>query len=108
PARLRRFRRPAYRRPVGGGGRTRRRRRDRGAGGDRPRLPCSRPPRAAEPRAHATRLTSLARRIGARRNVAMWVSELWRYPVKSMAGEPMHTVLLCPDGIDGASLLPLP
>jgi len=35
----------------------------------------------------------------------MWVSELWRYPVKSMAGEPMHTVLLGPDGIEGDRLL---
>ena len=35
----------------------------------------------------------------------MWVSELWRYPVKSMAGEPMHTVLLGQDGIDGDRLL---
>jgi uncharacterized protein YcbX len=35
----------------------------------------------------------------------MWVSELWRYPVKSMAGEPMHTVLLGEEGIDGDRLL---
>jgi uncharacterized protein len=35
----------------------------------------------------------------------MWVSELWRYPVKSMAGEPMHTVLLGQDGIEGDRLL---
>src|SRR5262249_37128797 len=75
------------------------------AGVDSRCSPCSCRRRAAEPRAHATRLTSLARRIGARRNVAMWVSELWRYPVKSMAGEPMHTVLLGPDGIDGDRLL---
>jgi uncharacterized protein len=35
----------------------------------------------------------------------MWVSELWRYPVKSMAGEPMHTVLLAEDGIEGDRVL---
>jgi uncharacterized protein len=35
----------------------------------------------------------------------MWVSELWRYPVKSMAGEPMHTVALGRDGIDGDRVL---
>ena len=35
----------------------------------------------------------------------MWVSELWRYPVKSMAGEPMHTVLLREDGVEGDRFL---
>jgi len=35
----------------------------------------------------------------------MWVSELWRYPVKSMAGEPMHTVRLGEDGVEGDRLL---
>ena len=37
--------------------------------------------------------------------MAMWVSELWRYPVKSMAGEPMHTVRLGEDGVEGDRLL---
>jgi uncharacterized protein YcbX len=37
--------------------------------------------------------------------MAMWVSELWRYPVKSMAGEPMHTVTLREDGVEGDRLL---
>jgi uncharacterized protein YcbX len=37
--------------------------------------------------------------------MAMWVSELWRYPVKSMAGEPMHTVALREDGVEGDRLL---
>jgi uncharacterized protein YcbX len=35
----------------------------------------------------------------------MWISELWRYPVKSMAGEPMHTVELGSDGIAGDRVL---
>jgi len=35
----------------------------------------------------------------------MWVAELWRYPVKSMAGEPMHTVELRADGISGDRVL---
>jgi uncharacterized protein YcbX len=35
----------------------------------------------------------------------MWVSELWRYPVKSMAGEPMHTVHLGQDGVAGDRVL---
>ncbi len=35
----------------------------------------------------------------------MWVSELWRYPVKSMAGEPMHTVELRQDGVAGDRVL---
>src|SRR4029450_10676751 len=37
----------------------------------------------------------------------MWVSELWRYPVKSMAGEPLHHAELRQDGIAGDRLLPL-
>jgi uncharacterized protein YcbX len=37
--------------------------------------------------------------------MAMWVSELWRYPVKSMGGEPMHTVQLSEDGVAGDRLL---
>jgi uncharacterized protein len=37
--------------------------------------------------------------------MAMWVSELWRYPVKSMAGEPMHTVQLGEDGVEGDRVL---
>jgi len=35
----------------------------------------------------------------------MWVSELWRYPVKSMAGEPLHTALLREDGVAGDRVL---
>jgi uncharacterized protein YcbX len=35
----------------------------------------------------------------------MWVSELWRYPVKSMAGEPLHHAELRQDGIAGDRLL---
>lgn len=35
----------------------------------------------------------------------MWVSELWRYPVKSMAGETLHTAVLREDGIAGDRLL---
>jgi uncharacterized protein YcbX len=31
----------------------------------------------------------------------MWVAELWRYPVKSMAGEPLLRARLTPAGIDG-------
>lgn len=35
----------------------------------------------------------------------MQVRELWRYPVKSMAGEPLQEARLLPDGIDGDRLL---
>jgi hypothetical protein len=31
----------------------------------------------------------------------MWVAELWRYPVKSMAGEPLQTAEIRADGIVG-------
>src|SRR6478735_5338163 len=31
----------------------------------------------------------------------MWVAELWRYPVKSMAGERLEVAELQPDGIGG-------
>ena len=31
----------------------------------------------------------------------MWISELWRYPVKSMAGERLHDAILRVDGIPG-------
>jgi len=31
----------------------------------------------------------------------MWVSEIWRYPVKSMAGEPLTDAAIGPDGIPG-------
>ncbi|MBI1815417.1 MAG: MOSC N-terminal beta barrel domain-containing protein [Deltaproteobacteria bacterium] len=31
----------------------------------------------------------------------MWVAELWRYPVKSMAGEPLRTAEIQADGIRG-------
>lgn len=31
----------------------------------------------------------------------MWIAELWRYPVKSMAGEPLQRARLTPAGIDG-------
>src|SRR5262249_28423007 len=92
--------------PWGAARRPRRSRRYRGVGEDGPRPPASHVRAPAEPRPAPPRLTSLACRIGARKaNVAMWVSELWRYPVKSMAGEPMHSVLLGPDGIDGDRLL---
>jgi uncharacterized protein YcbX len=37
--------------------------------------------------------------------MAMWVSELWRYPVKSLAGEPLHTVPLGEDGVEGDRLV---
>jgi uncharacterized protein YcbX len=33
--------------------------------------------------------------------MAMRVAELWRYPVKSLAGEPLESVELTPDGIPG-------
>jgi uncharacterized protein YcbX len=35
----------------------------------------------------------------------MWVSELWRYPVKSMAGETLHQVDVREDGVAGDRLL---
>jgi uncharacterized protein YcbX len=35
----------------------------------------------------------------------MWVSELWRYPVKSMAGETMHTVDIGEHGVAGDRIL---
>ena len=35
----------------------------------------------------------------------MWVSELWRYPVKSMAGEAIQSAILTPNGIDGDRIL---
>jgi uncharacterized protein len=31
----------------------------------------------------------------------MWISEIWRYPVKSMGGEPLQRVALRADGIEG-------
>ena len=31
----------------------------------------------------------------------MWVAELWRYPVKSMAGEKLESIELSEDGIEG-------
>jgi uncharacterized protein YcbX len=31
----------------------------------------------------------------------MWIEELWRYPVKSMAGEQLEQARLTPSGIDG-------
>ncbi|MSP12987.1 MAG: MOSC domain-containing protein [Chloroflexi bacterium] len=34
-------------------------------------------------------------------NGQMWVAELWRYPVKSLAGEPLEVAELHPDGIAG-------
>jgi uncharacterized protein YcbX len=37
--------------------------------------------------------------------VSMWVSELWRYPVKSMAGETMHTVEIDEHGVAGDRIL---
>src|SRR5262249_13853169 len=44
-------------------------------------------------------------RPGHRGRMPMWVSELWRYPVKSMAGEPLHTALLREDGVAGDRVL---
>ncbi|HXH27535.1 MAG TPA: MOSC N-terminal beta barrel domain-containing protein, partial [Candidatus Polarisedimenticolia bacterium] len=35
----------------------------------------------------------------------MVISELWRYPVKSMAGEPLRAADLGPDGIRGDRLV---
>jgi MOSC domain-containing protein len=35
----------------------------------------------------------------------MWIAELWRYPVKSMAGEPLERTELLPDGIEGDRLV---
>src|SRR4029453_3007841 len=35
----------------------------------------------------------------------MWVSELWRYPVKSMAGETLHNAEVGEDGVAGDRLL---
>lgn len=31
----------------------------------------------------------------------MWIAELWRYPVKSMGGEPLQRATLLEDGIEG-------
>jgi len=31
----------------------------------------------------------------------VWIAEIWRYPVKSMRGEPLDRALLGPGGIDG-------
>jgi hypothetical protein len=31
----------------------------------------------------------------------MWVKEMWRYPVKSMAGEPLETAALNENGVEG-------
>ena len=31
----------------------------------------------------------------------MWIAEIWRYPVKSMGGEPLRSARLGPDGIAG-------
>jgi uncharacterized protein YcbX len=31
----------------------------------------------------------------------MWVKEIWRYPVKSMAGEPLETAALNENGVEG-------
>jgi uncharacterized protein YcbX len=31
----------------------------------------------------------------------MWVKEIWRYPVKSMAGEPLETAALDENGVEG-------
>jgi uncharacterized protein len=31
----------------------------------------------------------------------MYVAEIWRYPVKSMAGEQLESAHLTPSGIDG-------
>ncbi len=60
-------------------------------------------------------MSEAATRVGATRNAAagpesergvsarggMWVAELWRYPVKSMAGERLAQAELRPDGIAG-------
>ena len=35
----------------------------------------------------------------------MWISQLWRYPVKSMAGERLERTWLGPDGIPGDRVL---
>jgi uncharacterized protein YcbX len=35
----------------------------------------------------------------------MWVAELWRYPVKSMAGEPLRAVEIREDGLAGDRLV---
>ena len=35
----------------------------------------------------------------------MWIAELWRYPVKSMAGEPLQTVELLTSGFVGDRLV---
>lgn len=31
----------------------------------------------------------------------MWVNEIWRFPVKSMAGEQQQSARLTPSGIEG-------
>jgi uncharacterized protein YcbX len=31
----------------------------------------------------------------------MWIAEIWRYPVKSMGGEPLRSARLGPDGVEG-------
>src|ERR1700747_1952842 len=33
--------------------------------------------------------------------MAMWVQEIWRYPVKSMAGELLDAAELTEDGVEG-------
>jgi uncharacterized protein YcbX len=37
--------------------------------------------------------------------ICVWVAGLWRYPVKSMAGEPLRSAWLAEDGIPGDRLL---
>jgi uncharacterized protein YcbX len=38
---------------------------------------------------------------GIQQPVALYVAGLWRYPVKSLAGEPLSTAVIGPDGIPG-------
>lgn len=39
--------------------------------------------------------------VGIRQMMALHISAIWRYPVKSLAGEPLATAMLAPDGVPG-------
>jgi uncharacterized protein YcbX len=64
-------------------------------------------PVRAQPRQQAVRRADLvARRTpDAARVVPMYVKELWRIPVKSLAGEPLETALIDFDGVYGDRLV---
>src|SRR5262245_48377494 len=41
------------------------------------------------------------RSSASREMMALHISQLWRYPVKSLAGEPLSATVIGPDGIPG-------